>query len=310
MRWTIIGLLSIVILMTQTSSCGQASFTGNGSSSSNPPAGNNPANPQNGGTVPGGQTPGTTSPIPGAPGSGTPGSGTPGNGNVPSSGTTTPPPTGTYVPGVIFPGTTSPNYSPGMPGTSSGSPNIPGYNPIPSCPGGPCQQGIPTPTYGPIGQASQPNPNSMIFGNSQSFHIGNNAYQSTSCKAQVASLALAGSVYFYQFQVMQDNTSVNINVASLCGVDYTTNVVQLAQNTSNPASPIPNAMGQLMIPKGASSVALPSTVLNKGVYTVYVYSGHGDGVAFPTTDIDDFVIGQVQISGNQAVMPINYGAFK
>jgi hypothetical protein len=102
---------------------------------------------------------------------------------------------------------------------------------------------------------------------------------------------------------MQDNTSVNINVANLCGVDYKSNVLQLGQNATQ--------VGKLMlsIPAGAPGLALPSTVLNRGVYTVYIYSGRGDDVRGPSTDLDDFVVGQVQINGNQQVMPINYGAF-
>lgn len=291
MRWTIIGFLSLVVLITQTS-CGQASFTGSGSGSSNPPASQTPAGttgtPST--TGPNGTTPGNTT-VPGTNGSTIPGSPTNPNG------TSTSTPTGTSIPGITYPGTTSPNYSPGIPGA-------PHHSPVPGCPGAPCDPGIPTPTYGPIGQVSQPTPNSMIFGDTRSFHIGDGQFENTSCRAQVASLPLNGSVYFYQFQVMQDNTTVTINVNGVCGVDYVSNTLQLAQIAQTNSK-----IGQIAVPVGASTLGLPSAVLNRGVYAVYIYSGRGDNNRGPDTDFDDFVVGRVQINGNQQVMPIDYGAF-
>lgn len=286
MRWTIIGFLSLVILITQTS-CGQASFTGGSGSSSNnngdAPNPNPNPNPNPG------TTPGPTTTVPG--GGTTPPATNP-NGTNTTTGTVTP---GTVTPGITYPGTTSPNYSPGAPGA-------PGYNTIPSCPGTPCQPGVPTPTYGPIGQVQQPTPNSMVFGGSQSLHIGNGRFENTSCRAQVSSIPLSGSIYFFQFQVMQDNTTVNVNIANICGVDYASSTLQIAQNNSK--------MSQLPVPVGAPSLALPSQVLNHGVYTVYIYSGKGNGNNGPTWDSDDFIVGQVQVSGSQQVMPLNYGAFQ
>lgn len=293
MRWTIIGFLSLVVLITQTS-CGQASFTGNGNgSSSNPPANQTPAGT---GTTPTGTnpgtTPGTTTTVPT-----TPGTTTPGGSNTNPNGTSTSTPTGTAIPGITYPGTTSPGYSPGIPGA-------PDHLPVPGCTGAPCESGIPTPTYGPIGQVSQPTPNSMIFGGTRSFHIGDGRFENTSCRAQVASLPLNGSVYFYQFQVMQDNTTVTINVSGVCGVDYMSNTLQLAQIAQTNSK-----VGQIAVPVGASNLGLPSAVLNRGVYAVYIYSGRGDSSRGQDTDFDDFVIGRVQINGNQQVMPIDYGAF-
>lgn len=277
MRWTIIGLLSLVVLITQTS-CGQASFTGNSKKSD----GNSPA-PQ---TPPGGNTgnvPGPTTPIPGTPGT------------VPGGTTGTVPVPGT--PGTTPGTTTGPIPLPGTPGA-------PGYKPIPGsqCTTPPCQSNVPVPEYGPIGQVEQPTPNTVVFGKDQVLHIGNGNFPATSCMEQVSTIPLSGSVFFFQFQVNQDNTSVSVNVASICGVDFGSGTLQLAQGTAK--------VGQTTLPRGAKSLGLPSYVLNRGVYNVYVYSGKGNGTDGPTWDVDDFVVGNVQVTANQPITPGIFGAYK
>lgn len=279
MRWTIIGLLSLIVLITQTS-CGQASFTGSsGGSNSNPPS--TPPVVNNGpGT---GTTPGPTTPVvPGV------------NGSVP--GTPTTPPGG---------GSTSPNPLPGAPG-SPGYNGAPGYQPIPGgngqCTTPPCQQsGVPTPEYGPIGQVQQPTPNSVVFGKDQVMHLGNGNYPNTSCMDKVSAIPLSGSIYFFQFQVNQDNTSVNVNVANICGVDFGSSTLQLAQGSGK--------IGETIVPRGATTLGLPSYVLNRGVYNVYIYAGKGNGSDGPTWDIDDFIVGQVQVTANQSITPGLFGAY-
>jgi len=55
------------------------------------------------------------------------------------------------------------------------------------------------PQIGPTDQILQPDPNTVIFGRDKVFHIGDNKYENTSCKEEIAALPLEGKAYFFQF---------------------------------------------------------------------------------------------------------------
>lgn len=153
---------------------------------------------------------------------------------------------------------------------------------------------------GPIDQISQPNPNTIVFGQDKVFHIGDGRFQNTSCKDEVSQLPLTGTAYFFQFEVLNDNTAVNINVAKICGVDYATNTFELYTLSSR-------VQGQY-VPLNSTTLAAGSVTLKKGAYSVLLTSGwgkDGDNAA----DRDDFIVGKVTVEGNNAVRPIRYGAY-
>lgn len=153
---------------------------------------------------------------------------------------------------------------------------------------------------GPSNQISQPTPNSIVFGQDKVFHIGDGRFENTSCKEEVSQLPLNGTAFFFQFEVLNDNTTVNINVAKICGVDYQTNTFEIYALSSR-------VQGQY-IPLTATTLAGGPVKLNKGAYSVLLTSGLGkDGDN--TTDRDDYIVGKVTVEGNQAVRPIRYGAY-
>jgi hypothetical protein len=159
-----------------------------------------------------------------------------------------------------------------------------------------------TPQIGPQNQVSQPDPNTIVFGKDQVFHIGDGRFDNTSCKEQVAALPLTGNAYFFQFEVLNDNTVVTVNTAKLCGIDYATNTYELYASVSR-------IQGQF-IPRAQTSVTSAQIPLRRGVYTVVLASGLGRDSGEMKTDKDDFVVGNVVIQGNQAVRPLQYGAFR
>ena len=190
-----------------------------------------------------------------------------------------------------------PNGNPGGAGGPGGSggpgaPGAPGYKPIP---------GNQTPTWGPNTEV-ETTPNGVTFGKDHVFHIGNGKFQDSSCREEIAALRLTGSIYFFQFQVLTDNTNIDINIAKACGIDYSSGTVQLGGAGKELAS--------IPLVAGATSVALPGKTLNKGNYTVYVYAGKGDDVKGPSWDVDDFVVGKVQIKANQTIKPGRFGTYR
>jgi hypothetical protein len=153
---------------------------------------------------------------------------------------------------------------------------------------------------GPNDQISQPSPNTIVYGQDKVFHIGDGRFENTSCKEEVSQLPLNGNAYFFQFEVLNDNTSVNINVAKICGLDYQTNTFEIYALSSR-------LQGQY-IPLSATTIAGTPVTLKKGAYSVLLTSGWGqDGDN--RSDRDDYIVGKVTVEGSQAVRPIRYGAY-
>jgi hypothetical protein len=277
--------------------CGSANFKGTSSSGSREDSSSNSPNP----TDPNGQNPNGQNPN----GTGTSGS-NPSNGSQTGSNPNGSNPSGSnpngasqYVPPTpVGPGVTgAPGYGP-----IAGAPNYPGSVPGNNgdCPKGPCSPNQ-VPNYGPNTEI-QTTPNSIIFGKDHIFHIGNGQFRNTSCKLEVSTLPLSGAIYFFQFEVLNDNTSVNINISKACGVDYNSGVVQLSKNGQE--------LTASNIARGSANVGVSGSTLSRGFYTVYVYAGKGDNVLGPAWDIDDFVVGRVQISSNQGIRAGRYGTYR
>jgi hypothetical protein len=188
--------------------------------------------------------------------------------------------------------------------TGPGAPGAPGYTPLPGangdCPNPPCAPKQ-DPQYGPRSEI-EVTPEGINFGKDHVFHIGNGQFKDSTCREEIAQLPLSGSIYFFQFEVTADNTQVDINMARACGIDYSSGTVQLAKGFRK--------IGSQTIAPGITSLSLPKAALNRGVHTVYVYAGKGDGIRGAKWDIDDFIIGQVQIRANQPIKPGRYGTYR
>jgi hypothetical protein len=155
------------------------------------------------------------------------------------------------------------------------------------------------PQTGPGSQITQPNPNTVVFGKDKVFHIGDGRFQNTSCKDEVSQLPLNGTVYYFDFQVLNDNTLVNIDVGRVCGVDYTSNSFSIIGSVP---------VQQKSVPLSTTNLKADQANLMRGNYRIYLASGWGrDGDSAP--DLDDFIVGQVTVRGNKEVRPLSYGAF-
>lgn len=161
--------------------------------------------------------------------------------------------------------------------------------------------GVKPPQIGPTDQILQPDANTVIYGRNRTFHIGDNKYENTSCKEEVASLPLEGNAYFFQFEVLNDNTTVEINVGRICGVDYTSNTYELYSGRDR-------LQGRYLQRLG-TSISGTSMTLRKGTYNVVLSSGLGRYNSNSAPDLDDYVVGNVTVKGNQAIRPINYGSY-
>jgi hypothetical protein len=198
-------------------------------------------------------------------------------------------PATTPTPGGIAPGKTS------TPGGIA-----PGKTPTP---GGiaPGSTGSSTPQIGPNNQVNQPNANTIVFGVDKVFHVGDGKFQNTSCMQQVSALPLAGNAYFFEFEVLTDSTELTVVVAKLCGIDYSSNTYEVYASNSR--------LQTQAIPAAAHGLTSPVISLNKGVYTVILGSGYGIGAGQMASDLDDYVVGNVTMSGSKPVRPVRYGAY-
>jgi hypothetical protein len=92
-----------------------------------------------------------------------------------------------------------------------------------------------------------------------------------------------------------------VNVGSICGIDYSTNTFAIFAGQT--------MLQSRTLPMLALQFAGSSVVLKKGVYDVVLASGFGHDRGDPVGDFDDFIVGNVTISGNNAVRPIKFGSF-
>ncbi len=157
------------------------------------------------------------------------------------------------------------------------------------------------PQIGPADQMMQPDANTIIYGRDKVFHIGDNKYENTSCKEQVSQLPLEGNAYFFQFEVLNDNTAVDVTVGKICGVDYTSNTYELYSGNSR-------VQGRYIQRLGTTASG-SRMILRKGTYNVVLSSGLGRYNGSSQADLDDYIVGNVTVKGNQAIKPIKYGSY-
>ena len=196
-----------------------------------------------------------------------------------------------------------PTEKPGTTGTTPGGTTPGGTTPGGTTPGGttPGADGGSTPQIGPDNQVNQPNPNTIVYGIDQVFHIGDGRFEGTSCKQEVSQLALAGNAYFFEFEVLTDSTQMTIDVAKLCGIDYTTNTYELYSGRS--------VVQGLGIPLVETKLTSPRISLNKGVYTIILAAGFGAGAGQSRKDLDDYIVGSVTVNGSKPVKSVRYGSY-
>ena len=139
------------------------------------------------------------------------------------------------------------------------------------------------------------------FGSTGVFHLGDALFNGSTCQPQLQELPLSGSKFNFTFTVTADATPVKISVIDLCGVDINSNMVSITGATDLGQAPV-------AIPVGATSFDFPGMTLSAGTYTLTIASGKNtDNEKFIIGNFDDFIVGQVQVMGNN-IQGVSYSA--
>jgi hypothetical protein len=137
----------------------------------------------------------------------------------------------------------------------------------------------------------------IVFGGDKVFHIGDGRYPASSCQRQINSYALSGTKYFFEFEVLEDSTLVDIDILTVCGVDYSdSNAVNLVGSGSQ-------SLDSRFIRAGALTAGLNARTLNKGRYSVLVESKRNTTAGVEGGDNDDFLVGRVRIRASRNITP-------
>jgi len=154
----------------------------------------------------------------------------------------------------------------------------------------------PTTTTEPVKQITDRN---IQFGVDKVFHIGDNNYPDSSCKEQIDSYQINGNRYFFEFEVTEPQTQLNIAVNKLCGIDY------LLSNSTRFAREGTVLQVQPLLPTSGSIIYQGLTV-EPGRYSVIVESTKNFNKV-RSGDFDDFIVGNVIVNANK---PIRNGSVR
>jgi len=139
----------------------------------------------------------------------------------------------------------------------------------------------------------------IVFGGDKVFHIGDGKFSASTCQRQLNAYSLSGTKYSFEFEVLEDATVVQMDVLTVCGVDYSdSNTINLIQSGST-------NMEKDFIRAGASKTGLNSLSLSKGRYAVMVESTKNTSAGVSGGDNDDFIVGQVRIRASKNIAPGN-----
>lgn len=140
---------------------------------------------------------------------------------------------------------------------------------------------------------TQPTNQEIRFGVDKVFRIGDDNYPNSSCKDQVASYPLSGKRYFFEFDVVEPQTMVDISINKVCGIDYVlTNSTRLIKDNQ-----IFQAQPLLRV---TDRIQYQSITLEPGKYAVIVESTV-NYTEVRKGDFDDFVVGDIAIKANKKI---------
>ena len=148
----------------------------------------------------------------------------------------------------------------------------------------------PAPTPPPV---IQPDEKEIRFGVDKVFRIGDDNYTNTSCKDQVASYQLSGKRYFFEFEVTEPQTLVDISINKVCGVDYMlTNSTRLTRDAQIfQVQPLMTA---------TDKIHYRAVTLEPGKYAVIVESNI-NYTEVRRGDFDDFLVGDIAIKASKKI---------
>lgn len=150
-------------------------------------------------------------------------------------------------------------------------------------------------------QIDQPNQNEVIFGGNKTFHIGDGEFNASSdCASEIHAYNLKGTRYFFEFQVLANDTVVDVSIGKICGIDYdASNSIVLQTSTTT--------LDQKPLAKGQTSGAFTTQRLNQGTYTILVES-RASSDPKDQGDHDDYIVGQVTVKGDKPIKAGKVGA--
>ena len=139
----------------------------------------------------------------------------------------------------------------------------------------------------------------IVFGGDKVFHIGDGKFSASTCQRQLNAYSLSGTKYSFEFEVLEDATVVQLDVLTVCGVDYSdSNTINLIQSGST-------NLETDFIRAGASKTGLNSISLSKGRYAIMVESTKNTSAGVIGGDNDDFIVGQIRVRSSKNIAPGN-----
>ena len=135
----------------------------------------------------------------------------------------------------------------------------------------------------------------IIFGGDKVFHIGDGQFSASTCQRQLSAYSLSGTKYSFEFEVIEDLTVVQLDVLTVCGVDYSdSNFINLVQSDSK-------TIDKALIRAGVSRAGLNTITLGKGHYAIMVESTRNTTAGVDGGDNDDFIVGQVRVRASKNI---------
>lgn len=139
----------------------------------------------------------------------------------------------------------------------------------------------------------------IVFGGNKVFHIGDGKFPASSCQRQLNAYELSGTKYAFEFEVTEDGTTLEMDVLTVCGVDYSdSNYINLVQKGGS-------NMRRELIRAGVSRAGLRTMTVGKGRYEILVESSRNSSAGVEGGDNDDFIVGQVRIRASKNINPGN-----
>lgn len=134
----------------------------------------------------------------------------------------------------------------------------------------------------------------VLFGSDKVFHIGDNNYPSSSCKEQIDTYKISGNRYFFEFEVKEPQTTLDIKIKKVCGIDYSGSNNALLMSGNSVIKKIPLA-------PGVTTLDLQPVTVQPGKYAVVVESLK-DFKHIRRGDFDDFLVGNIDVKANKKIV--------
>lgn len=158
---------------------------------------------------------------------------------------------------------------------------------------------------------SQTDDNTIQFGEDDVFRIGDGTSGvQSACASELKGYDLKGSTYYFQFEVFEDDTKVDLSIDKICGVDKADATFISVINDDTDVT----AFAEITVATDANSDRKKSfepftgLQLDKGIYSLVVRSKNTVGRVGPVPagldEFDDFIIGKLNLKGEKKVKAI------